>query len=193
MASDDSLPIRKKDHEDDYFRKQDLELIEKMRKASADDEARRALGATSGIQDPDLLREIQLLGFTAETVNLLPLIPILEVAWAEGGISPAERKLILDLARSRGIAEGSPADHELAGWLTHRPDQSVFTRARRLTVAILEAHAGEAGALTADDLEKYCEAIAHASGGILGLNKVSVEERYAMKQIHAALQARPKG
>ena len=56
MANDDHFG--KRDHEEDYFRKQDQELIERMRKAAADDEARRALGAQSGIQDPDLLHDI---------------------------------------------------------------------------------------------------------------------------------------
>ena len=37
--------------EDDYFRKQDQELIEKMRKVATEEEARRALGAESGVQD----------------------------------------------------------------------------------------------------------------------------------------------
>ena len=38
MAKDDLFG--KRDHEDDYFRKQDRELIERMRKASSANEAR---------------------------------------------------------------------------------------------------------------------------------------------------------
>ena len=180
----------KRDLEEEYFRKQDQELIEKMRKAAAADAARRALGEQTGITDPALLREIEQLGFTPDTVVLLPLVPILQVAWAEGGVSPEERKLILDVARARGIAAGSPADSRLAEWMTMRPSADVFTRAGRLISAMLSAHSSEAGALTADDLLKYAENIAAASGGIFGLNKVSKEERAALEQIQAALRNR---
>jgi hypothetical protein len=180
----------KRDQEEDYFRKQDRELIERMRKAAATDATRGPLEAQTGIHDPELLRDIAALGFTAETVSLLPLVPILQVAWAEGGVSAAERKLILDLARHRGITEGSPADKQLAEWLATQPSADVFARADRLVAAMLAAHAGPAHDLTADDLMKYCETIAHASGGILGLGKVSHAERAAIEEVHKALKSR---
>jgi hypothetical protein len=180
----------KRDLEEEYFRKQDQELIEKMRKAAAADESRRALGAQSGIHDPALLQEIERLGFTPETVGLLPLVPILQVAWAEGGVSPEERKLILEVARSRGIVADSAADRQLTGWLSNRPPQEVFARAGRLINAMLSAHSGQTGAMTPDDLVKHAESIAAASGGIFGMNKISKEERAALAQVQAALRNR---
>jgi len=188
MANDELFG--KRDHEEDYFRKQDRELIERMRKAAAADEAQRPLGERSGIQDPELLRDIAALGFTAETVSLLPLVPILQVAWADADVSAAERKLILEIARIRGIAEGSPADRQLDAWLSARPAPAVFSGAGRLVGAMLAAGGGTAQNLSADDLVKYCESIAAASGGILGLAKVSADERAAIEQIQTALKNR---
>jgi tellurite resistance protein len=188
MASDDVR--RKRENEEDYFRKQDQELIERMRKASAADRARKELGERTGLHDPELLQELEQLGFSPDTIGLLPLVPVLQVAWAEGGVSPAERKLIVDLARARGVVEGSPADHQLQEWLSHRPAPHVFTRAGRLISAILAAGSPEMHDLTADSLVKYCETIAAASGGILGLGKVSPEERAALSQIQTALKGR---
>jgi tellurite resistance protein len=179
----------KRDLEEEYFRKQDQELIEKMRRAAAADEARRALGAQSGISDPALLREIEQLGFTPDTVGLLPLVPILQVAWAEGGVSPEERRLIVEVARTRGIVEGSSADRQLSDWMAQKPPQEVFARATRLIGAMLSAHSADS-AFTADDLVKYAESIAAASGGIFGMNKISKEERAAIAQIQAALRSR---
>lgn len=188
MAKDDQFG--KRDQEEDYFRKQDRELIERMRKAAAEKDAQGTLEAQTGIHDPELLRDIAALGFTADTVSLLPLVPILQVAWAEGGVSPEERKLILDVARHRGIAAGSAADKQLAEWLTTRPSADVFARADRLVAAMLTAHAGPAHDLTAEDLMKYCESIAQASGGILGLGKVSHAERVAIEEVQKALKSR---
>lgn len=188
MANDDR--VGKRDHEEDYFRKQDRELVERMRKAAAEEAARGPLGAQSGIQDPALLRDIAQLGFSADTVSLLPLVPILQVAWADEGISPAERALILEVARIRGVTVGSPADQQLAEWLAHRPSPDVFSRAGRLIAAMLAAGSGTMHDLSADDLVKYCESIAAASGGILGLGKVSAGERAAIEQIQSALKSR---
>ena len=48
-------------------------------------------------------------------------------------------------------------------------------------------------ALTADDLVKYCEAIASASGGILGIiGKISAEERALLKSLASELTTRGK-
>lgn len=177
MAQDNPLGDRGRAIEEDYFRKRDRELIEKMRRASLAEETRRGLSATSGVQDPEMLQELEALGFTPDTVVLLPVVPLVQVAWAEGGVTDAERKLILQFARARGIADGSAADLQLATWLRERPDARVFASATRLIRAMLDAPATGSAGLTAEDLVKYCEDIAGASGGILGINKVSAEER----------------
>ena len=58
--------------------------------------------AKTGLSDPELLRDLNELGFTPETVTLLPLVPIVQVAWAEGGVSdltvgwPTEGRPVLD-------------------------------------------------------------------------------------------------
>jgi hypothetical protein len=106
---DDTLHKRGRSLEDEYFRKKDRELIEKLRQAAATEQARQDLGRKAGLDDPELVKELQDLGFTPDTVGLLPLVPIIQMAWAEGGITKAERELIVRLARSR------------SGWPTIRP------------------------------------------------------------------------
>jgi hypothetical protein len=189
MTEDNPLADRGRALEEDYFRKKDRELIEKMRAADAAAKARRDLGASTGVGDPALLDELQALGFTPETVPLLPLIPLVRVAWAEGGVSPEERKMIVDLARARGIAAGTAADRQLADWLDRQPSESVFTRAMRLISAVMSGQSTNASSLSADDLVKYCEEIAAASGGVFGIGKVSSEERKLLSSIAAELKA----
>lgn len=190
MPEDHPLADRGRSLEEEYFRKRDRELIEKMRQAEAAERSRRELSEKSGLQDPELLQELEELGFTPETVPLLPLVPVVQMAWAEGSVTPAERKMLVDLARSRGIAEGSAADRQLAQWIAHRPDASVFARAGRLIRAMLDAQAPGEGALTADDLVKYCESIAAASGGVLGIGRISAQERTLLADIAAELKTR---
>ena len=188
MPDENPLGDRGRALEDDYFRRKDRELIEKMRQASAAEHTRRELSSRSGLQDPEMLEELQALGFTPETVALLPLVPLVQVAWAEGGVSDAERRLIQQLARTRGIEEGSDADRQLANWLSNRPGSQVLASASRLIRAMLDAPSGGADTLTADDLVKYCEDIAAASGGILGINRVSSAERALLSTIASDLK-----
>jgi hypothetical protein len=135
-------------------------------------------------------RELAELGFTLETVKLLPLIPVLEMAWAEGGVTPAERKMVVDVARARGVEEGSAADRQLAEWLDRRPEDSVFRRAGRLISALFAS--GGRFDMTPDDLLKYCEAIADASGGLFGFGRVSSEERATLERIANEIKGRQK-
>jgi hypothetical protein len=186
----DSLGERGRALEEEYFRKKDRELVEKMRKASEEGLARQELGKATGLSDPAVLQELQSLGFTPETVPLLPLVPVLQVAWAEGGVTAEERASLLKLARARGIAEGSGADRQLAAWMTQRPGDAVFAGAGRLIRALLDAGSSSLGSLSADDLVKYAEDIASASGGLLGFGRISAEEKSLLATIAAELKGR---
>ena len=176
--------------EDEYFWKKDRELIEKMRRAAAAEQANREMGIKAGLNDPETIRELAALGFTTDTVDLLPLMPVIQVAWAEGGVSDAERRLITNLARSRGIGAGSAADGQLSTWLATPPDAQVFTRSTRLIRAMLTSPTSAGTAMTPEQLVKYCEEIAAASGGILGMRKISAEERALLSQIATELKSR---
>jgi hypothetical protein len=190
MADRDQISDRGRSLEEDYFRRKDRELIEKIRQAAAADQARKDLGRNIGVDDPELLQELHDLGFTPETAGLLPLVPVVQMAWAEGGVSKPERELIVRLARSRGVEEGSAADRELTEWLNTRPAEAVFARAGRLIRAMIDSPSAQAGVLSADDLVQYCEQIASASGGMLGIGRISSEERALLSRIAADLKAR---
>jgi hypothetical protein len=190
MPDRDAFAERGRALEEDYFRKKDRELIEKMRAVAAAQQVRADLGRKTGLDDPELLAELQNLGFTPDTVGLLPLVPVIQIAWAEGGITKAERELIVRLARSRGIEPGSAADEQLTAWMTNRPADATFASAGRLIRAMLESGSERAVDLDEDDLVKYCEEIASASGGILGIGRISAEERALLSSIAADLKAR---
>jgi hypothetical protein len=193
MTEHDSLAERGRAIEEEYFRRKDRELVEKMRQANAAEAARSELSRATGLQDPALVKELQDLGFTPDTVVLLPVVPVLEMAWAENEITSAERHLIVKFARSRGVAEDSVADKQLTQWMTERPDGTVFKGAGRLIAAMLSSGSSQlGGALTTGDLVAYCEEIAAASGGLLGtrLGSMSAEEKALLARIASDLQAR---
>ena len=179
--------VRKR--EEEYFRRKDRELIERMRQAARDAQMREALEGRTGIHDEESLCQLESLGFTLETCALLPLIPLVQVAWAEAGVSAAERKAIVSFARARGIEAESAADQQLTSWLDHRPSEEMFHKATRLIAAMVGHHAEAAVDLSIEDLIARCEAIAHASGGVFGFGGVSANERAVLKEIAAELSA----
>ena len=190
MTDKEGITSDVRSREEEYFRRKDRELVENLRRAAEADASRQALERTSGIHDPVMLQELEALGFTPDTVSLLPLVPIVQVAWAEGGVSADERKLIVEFARGRKIAEGSAADDQLATWLEQRPSEDVFVRATRLIRAMLDHPEGQTGVLSVDDLIRRCEEIAEASGGILGFHRISGEEKALLGRIQSALKGR---
>jgi hypothetical protein len=183
MTDYDSIHERGRALEEEYFRKKNRELVEKMQREGRNEEARREMGARIGLQDPEALGELQRLGFTPDTISLLPLVPVIQVAWADGHVEQGERAAVQKLARARGIAQGSAADHQLNAWLLDQPSVEVFASATRLIRALLDAPSERQGTVSADELVAYCEQIAAASGGLFGLNKISAEERALLTRL----------
>ena len=187
MTDKDAFAERGRSLEEEFFRRKEKEVIEKMRRRAASDDQRRRLGEQAGVADDEVLKDLQELGYTPETVMLLHLVPLIQTAWAEGGVSPRERDLIVKAARSRGIAAGSAADRQLDLWLTQRPSDALFEKTLRAIRAILEAQSPEARTASEKDLLSLATAIAAASGGIVGFRAVSEEERQILATISQEL------
>lgn len=172
----DSLAERGRALEEEFFRKKDRELIERV----AATHSARTAPAQAPAADPRALQELHDLGFTVDTVALLPLVPALQTAWAEGGVTAADRQLLMSVARARGIANGSAAHQQLTEWSGRRPDDAVFSHANRLIRALLDV--GTPGTPPSRDIVTAAEQIA-AAGSILGLAPLSAEEKTLVAQL----------
>ena len=97
--------------------------------------ARDLIAEATGITDMGLLAELAGLGIRVETLSALTLVPLIEVAWADGEMDAAERERILDGATSIGIEAGSTSYRLLEIWIeeSQAPDLTNlwhdFTRA----------------------------------------------------------------
>ena len=188
MTDRDAFAERGRSLEEEYFHRKEREVIEKMRVRAAADEQRRRLGQETGVANDDVLRDLQDLGYTPETVMLLHLVPLIQIAWAEGGVTQQERGLIVKAARSRGITAGSPADQQLDLWLAQRPSSELFEKTLRAIRTILQAQPDDVRAASEKDLLSLASAIATASGGIVGFHAVSDEERQILAHISEELK-----
>jgi hypothetical protein len=177
----------KHNREEEYFHKQELEVIDKMRRKAQTAELRKRLAERAGIADEELLADLEALGYTVDTVKLLHLVPLVELAWAEGSVSQNERGLLLKAARARGIEEGSAADQLLEQWLTDRPSAETFEKTLRAIRTILHALPETERTTYERDMLSQATAIAEASGGFLGFGKVTESEKKILEHLTQVL------
>ncbi len=181
----DSMADRKKALEEDYFRKREQELIDQLKKRSA---ARKGLAEAVGLENEEILEILQEMGFDRQTVVLLILMPLLHVAWSDGKVTSKEREGILEMARARGVAKGSPAEAKLTGWLEAKPDPAFFERALAVIRHLVSYQTAGSREKTGLDLVDACQKIASASGGILGLGAISAEEKVVIERVASEIQ-----
>jgi hypothetical protein len=180
---------RKRSTEEEYFHRKERELVEKLRQRAALEAEKGAMGKSLGVADEKILEDLQALGFTRDTVALLHLVPLVAVAWAEGGIDKRERQLIYEVAKLRGIEGGGAASEQLDQWLNHRPSEEFFQRSLRIIRAVLKSLPQETQQESKQSLVAYCTRIAAASGGILGLgSKISAAESALLTKIATELE-----
>ena len=188
MPDKEFLGDRRRTQEEEYFQRQEQQLIARLQEQSRQATERERLADQVGVADAEIARDLQTLGYTPETVILLYLVPLLQVAWAEGGVSERERLLIADAARARGVEAGSVADRQLANWLASRPTADFFEGSLRVIGAILRARTAEDVEASRRDLLSTSLAIASASGGVMGFARVSAEEREVLARLTAELE-----
>jgi len=182
----DALHKRERALEEEFFARKDQQLRDKL-KATFDQElTREKLKAATGLTDPKILDRLIALQVRGETMAAFWLYPLVEVAWADGKLDRRERDAILEAAVTGGIAKGSAGYATLEAAIADGP-----TEARR---KVWFAYAADLAArldpserrLVRDDLVRRARAVAEASGGVLGMFKVSANEQRILDRIAEA-------
>ena len=187
MSNKDIFAERERGLEEEYFMRKERELIEKLHQKHSSENAQQQMAAATGIQDAEVIEALRELGYTPDTVMLLHLVPLIQVAWASGDVSEKERELILQAARSRGVATGSAAETQLNGWLTTKPTEAFFENTLRAIRILIEALPANQRREARQDLWAYSRSIALASGGFLGIGAISGDENAALEEIAAII------
>ena len=184
------LRDRGKSLEDEFFRREDQRLIQKLEQIRAAETDRDALANAAGISNPDVVEKLLQLGVKAETVAALALVPLVEVAWADGELDRRERGAILDRARESGLAAGSVQHALLEAWLDRRPDPKLLTAWTHLVRGVSEQLGREETVRLKANLLDRARAVATASGGVLGMgSKVASAEAAMLRQLEGAFPA----
>jgi len=187
-----NLNGRRRNNEEEYFHRLDIELLNQMRKRAVLDEERLKLAKASHITDESILEALARVGFSHTNSKLLRFVPLVEVAWIDGSVSQTERDLIVALARSHGIAAADSSGEQLSRWLDRRPSQAVLQTVVRALRAVMESLPQSESDALALLILKDCVDVAEASGGFLGIwSSVSAVERRLIEQLAGQLNLIP--
>jgi hypothetical protein len=172
-----------------YFHQKESELLDHLRREKGLEAERQQIAEEIGMADQSILQDLQELGYTRETVMLLPLVPLVQVAWADGELSLRESERIRELANIRGLAEGTPAFDLLERWLGRGPSDEFFLRTLRVIRNLFSVLRSEELEAVKQDLISCCTYIAQGSGAILGLgNTIGSSEQKLLADIATALE-----
>ena len=106
MEKKHPLGARGKVLEDLFYFEKDLTLLEKKQQLRDLERNLKTYAEISGITNEAILRKLAELQVRVETLATLSVIPLVEVAWADGKIDDPEREAILKEAESCGVFPG---------------------------------------------------------------------------------------
>lgn len=184
---EDAFRSRERALENQFFRAVDRALVERMQAELAAEDARTKLREATGITNEKLLDELLDSGIDQATLVAFVLLPLAEVAWADGQVQEAERQLVVNTALSLGQAADSPGLELLIHWLDTRPADELFPiwceYASRVVGSLSRVSQRELSAL----LLRRARSVATAAGGILGVGSMSAAERQVIQRVQQAL------
>lgn len=175
---------RRRGLEEEFFARQNRELIEKLRAQQSREEAARELELALGIKDPQVLGGLADLGVTPSVALALSLVPLVTVAWADHKMDDRERSAILKAANEQGLAQGTAAYDLLLSWLNQKPEESLFNAWALYVKGLRTSLNSDTFATLEAQIIERARSIAAATGGFLGLgSKVSDVEQKELDRL----------
>jgi len=189
MSDESVLGERRRALEEEFFRKENERLRERLREQAEREGLKRELREVSGIEDEAVLERLVELGVGAETVAALSLVPLVEVAWADGRLDRREKDAVLDAAREAGIDQSHPCHDLLAAWLAQRPEPRMLEAWSTYVEGLAPQLGPEGMAQLRERLLRRARGVAEAAGRLLGLgNPVSPEEEKVLGLLERTLR-----
>ena len=180
------LKAKAKALEDSFFAKENERILQELRAAKKREEKKKEFRKHLSIDNDEILGALVDLEVEPETLIAFSLVPLVEVAWADGEIQPKERDAILKEAVEQGVEDGCPTSDLLKNWLDTKPDPKLL-EVWEGYIAELMTSLGERGKahLKTGTLGR-ARAVAEAAGGFLGVASISAAEREMLDKLEWA-------
>jgi len=173
--------------EEEFFRKENERLMESLREMKALEQTKGMLSEVSGISDPKLLDQLAQLRVTPASAAALVILPLIEVAWADGTVDAAERLAILDSLDH--VLFFQTVDRDIVeAWLTEAPSQELFATWETYARHLIDQLDPEQKRALASSILGHAEKVAKAAGAFLGLGGISKAEQAVIDRVGKALR-----
>lgn len=187
LHSFDAFELRGRSFEERYFHVKDAELVDKLRSVFRRSLDRDELKKITGLTDEKLLDRLLDLNVRGEMMTAFKLLPLVEIAWADGTLDHREADAVEHAASRFGITPG-PAMDRLREWLRRGPTPEVralwLRYAEELRKLLTTTQLDE----FREDLLKTARGIADCSGGVLNIFfNTSAAEKRIIEEVRAAL------
>lgn len=180
---------RSSELEEKFFRERDMQLLRALREKTAAEERRKGLAQASGITHDALLDKLDKLGVSGQTLTALLLVPLIQVAWADGKLDEKERLSVMGALEQKGVGSEHPAYQLLEGWLRRKPDPQLLGVWKEYVASLGKVLGETEKNELRDDLLQRAKAVAESAGGILGLgSKISKAEQKMLDELARAFE-----
>jgi len=174
--------------EAEYFSRKDAELIDKLKAVFHKHVDKQSIRDATGVTDEQLLDRLVELNLNGELMAAFNLLPVIEVAWADGPVDDREVHAVLSAAEQHGLHPGDKSYAMLETRLREGPSKE----ARKLWFHYAETLRKTLSPRELDqfrkDLLDVCWRVAQTSGGILNLVfTVSANEKRVIEAVERAL------
>lgn len=184
--SDVTLEERGKALENQFYDKDNAQKLAAMKSRLDTQKSKDELRKASGMTDDAVLEKLVALGLHGNTIAALSLVPLIQVAWADGAIQDNERVAILQGAHGKGLDQGTDGYELLQTWLTKKPSDELFVAWEAYIKALASQLNDEQNRLLRNQIVGFAKMVAAAAGGILGFGKVSASEEKVLHRIEAS-------
>ncbi len=182
--SDEVLGDRGKALEEMFFAEESENLRKTLQEKEEVRDKKETLSAASGITDDAVLEQLVALDISSDTLAALSLVPLIEVAWADGTMDDSERSAILSAAEDSGISDESAA--LLDGWLVTQPGSEVLSVWKDYVSALTSTMDTAARDKLEQELLGRARTVAKSAGGFLGIGTISPEEEDKLEELAQA-------
>ena len=167
--------------EDRFFFAENQILRDRLETLKKKEENIQTLSNVSGIKNDLVLQQLVDLNIRPEILAALCLIPIIEVAWADGFGEKKQRDAVLEGAKKTSF---SGDEDILREWLQTKPDPKLMEAWEIYMQGLCEIIDDETISLLKHEIISHTQYVAEASGGFLGLiNPVSKSEQKMIDKI----------
>ena len=184
--SEVTLEERGRALENQFYDKENKEKLAALKHKLDEQRSKDDLRKASGMTDEAVLDKLVHLGLSGQTIAALSLVPLIQVAWADGAVQDNERTAILQGAHGKGLEQGTPGYELLQGWLTKQPSDELLDAWEAYIKALAAQLNDEQNRLLKNQIVGFAKMVAASAGGFLGIGRVSASEEKVLHRIEAA-------